>query len=99
MAKFLLTNKAVEDTSIWDYSCNKWSERQTENYYQMLINSFNEIADRPEMGKSYTSIVDNLKGVKVGKHIVFFQHGKNHKIQIVRILHEQMDWRNRIVEK
>lgn len=38
MAKYSLTNKAVEDLSdIWNYTFDHWSERQADIYYQMLI--------------------------------------------------------------
>lgn len=40
MAKFLLTNKAVEDLDkIWNYTVDKLSEEQADKYYQMLIDS------------------------------------------------------------
>ncbi|WP_417943207.1 type II toxin-antitoxin system RelE/ParE family toxin [Flavobacterium sp. RS13.1] len=38
MAKYYLTNKAVEDLSeIWDYTIEVWSEMQAENYYGLLL--------------------------------------------------------------
>ena len=38
MAKYNLTNKAVEDLAkIWDYTFEQWSEQQADNYYEMLI--------------------------------------------------------------
>ena len=33
MAKYSLTNKAVEDlTNIWDYTFEKWNENQADKY-------------------------------------------------------------------
>ncbi len=38
MAKYKLTNKAVEDLSkIWDYTFEVWSEQQADKYYDGLI--------------------------------------------------------------
>ena len=38
MASYLLTNKAVEDlTEIWHYTYYKWSEKQADKYYKMLL--------------------------------------------------------------
>ena len=52
MAKYLLTNKAVEDlTQIWNYTIDKWSESQADNYYKMLLDYFNDIAHNPDIGK------------------------------------------------
>ena len=48
MAKYHLTNKAVEDlTNIWEYTVDTWSERQADDYYNMLIASFQKITENP----------------------------------------------------
>ena len=48
MAKFYLTNKAVEDLGdIWDFSVETWSETQAEIYYSLLIDSCQELANQP----------------------------------------------------
>ncbi|HBX52789.1 MAG: plasmid stabilization protein [Bacteroidetes bacterium RIFOXYA12_FULL_35_11] len=96
MAKFFLTNKAVEDLSdIWLYTLENWSEKQADIYYQLLIASFEEISFNPNIGKNYFDILDCLQGLKVGMHIVFYRQVKKN-IEIIRILHEQMDLKNRI---
>jgi toxin ParE1/3/4 len=100
MAKFELTRKAVEDLGdIWNYTYENWSEHQADIYYQLLIESFKEIARSPGIGKNYKEIVDRLRGFKVGRHIIFFREMENQKVLIIRILHEQMDLKNRIIEK
>ena len=61
MAKYKLTNKAVEDlTKIWDYTFEVWSEKQANKYYEMLIWNCQEIADNPNLGKKYNEITQNL---------------------------------------
>lgn len=53
MAKFCLTNKAVEDLgNKWDYSVKTWSENQAEISYSLLIDSCQELANQPCLGKS-----------------------------------------------
>lgn len=100
MAKLELTKKAVEDLAdIWNYTYENWSERQADKYYQLLVESFKEIADNLRIGKNYSEIVERLRGFKVGRHIVFFRKMEGSKIEIIRILHEQMDLKNRIIEK
>ncbi len=100
MAKFELTKKAVEDLAdIWNYTYENWSENQADKYYQLLMDSFKEIAGNPNIGKNYHGIAENLRGFKVGRHIVFFQKIESPKVEIIRILHEQMDLKDRIIEK
>ena len=55
MSKYELTNKAVEDlTGIWEYTIEKWSEQQADRYYNLLLDSCQDIADNPELGKIMT---------------------------------------------
>jgi toxin ParE1/3/4 len=84
---------------IWNYTYENWSEHQADIYYQLLIESFKEIARDPGIGKNYQGISDRIRGFKVGRHIVFYQEMEGRKIEIVRILHEQMDVKSRIIEK
>lgn len=100
MAKYKLTNKAVDDlTRIWNYTFDKWSENQADKYYAMLIDSFEQVANNPESGKNYSGVTENLFGFNAGKHIVFYRRIEDAEIEITRILHEQMDLKNRIKEK
>ena len=100
MAKYKLTNKAVDDlTQIWNYTINKWSESQADKYYRMLIDTCEEIANNTDLGKNYTGVTENLFGFKVGRHIIFYRLIEENEIEITRILHEQMDLKNRIKDK
>ena len=99
MAKYQLTNKAVEDlTRIWDYTFDKWSEKQADKYYEMLLENCQHIADDPNIGKNYEEIKDELFGLKANRHIIFYRKSNNNTIEITRILHERMDLKNRINE-
>jgi toxin ParE1/3/4 len=100
MAKYKLTNKAVNDlTQIWNYTFNKWSEYQADKYYQMLLDNFNEVANSPDLGNNYSEVTSNLLGFRAGRHIIFYRKIEQNEIEITRILHEQMDLKNRIKEK
>lgn len=99
MTEFKLTNKAVEDLSkIWDYTFEVWSERQADNYYEALISNFQEIANNPNLGKNYDGITQNLLGIKVNRHIIFYRTFDENYIEITRILHQRMDLRKQILE-
>lgn len=99
MAKFKLTNKAVEDLSkIWDYTFEVWSERQADKYYESLISNCQEIANNPGLGKKYEGITQNLLGMKTNRHIIFYRILNENYIEITRILHERMDLKKRISE-
>lgn len=95
----MLTNKAVEDLSkIWDYTYEVWSESQADKYYELIIETCQEIADRPTIGKSYKEISNEIFGLSVGKYIVFYRELNPKEIEIIRILHGRMDLKNRLDE-
>ncbi len=99
MANYILTNKAVEDLAkIWDYTYEVWSETQADRYYEMLLDSCKELADEKISGKNYPEIMQNILGLKVGLHIIFFRKLKGRRIEIARILHSRMDLKNRMQE-
>lgn len=99
MAKYQLTNKAVEDlTNVWNYTFDKWSEQQADSYYELLLDSCQDIANKPDLGKNYEGVKQDLFGLKSNRHIIFYRKFKDKSIEITRILHERMDLKNRINE-
>ena len=97
MADFFLTKKAVADLSeIWNYTFDKWSEKQADLYYQMLLDNFRAIAKNPALGKSYDGVFKKIFGHKAGRHIIFYRKLNINEVEITRILHEKMDIKNRI---
>lgn len=100
MAKPRFTNRAVDDlTNIWEYTLVKWSERQADYYYEMLISSCTEIANAPDLGKEYHSIASDLFGLRANRHIIFYRVLDSQIVEIIRILHVRMDLKSRILEK
>ncbi len=92
MAKYFLTNKAVEDLSkIWEYTYETWSENGAGKYYDLLISSFQEIVQNPGIGKNYAEIDSAILGLRVSKHIVFYQLTQSGDVEIIRILHQRTD--------
>ena len=97
MAKFYLTNKAVEDLGeIWNYTVETWSENQAEIYYSLLIDSCQELANKPNQGKSYEIVETNVLGFKIGQHVIFYRVVTEKEIEVVRILHGMMDIKNHL---
>ena len=97
MAKLRFTNQAISDLAqIWSYTFNNWSEKQADIYYRMLIESCTDLASNPESGKRYPEINNDLQGIKAGRHIIFYHSIESNEVEIIRILHEQMDLKRRL---
>ena len=99
MAKYFLTNKAVEDLSkIWDYTYEVWSENQADKYYFELLNDCRELSENQILGKNYVEIQKEIFGYQSGQHLIFYRVLNDNEIEIIRILHSRMDLKNRIQE-
>ena len=99
MAKYFLTNKAVEDLSkIYEYTFEFWSENQADKYYEELINFCQLLAENQMIGRIYTEIYPDLYGFLAHKHIIFYRILTKDEIEVTRILGAEMDLKNRIKE-
>lgn len=99
MASYVLSNKAILDLSgIWEYTFDTWSEKHADKYYFMLLETCQDLADRKVSGKYYFEIEEELLGYRAGQHIIFYKQSNNNNIEVIRILHVQMDLKNRIQE-
>lgn len=99
MAKYIITNKAVDDlTNIWDYTYEVWSENQADKYYNELLEDCQTLTDNQNYGKNYDEISLEIFGYKSGQHILFYRKLSEKEIEITRFLHSHMDLKNRIQE-
>ena len=99
MAKVILRQEAIDDLNdIWDYTFEQWSENQADKYYSTLRFACKEIGENPDVGEEYTGIRRDLLGLKSGKHIIFYHLISEDEIEVIRILHERMDLKNRLTE-
>jgi toxin ParE1/3/4 len=97
MVRVIFRQEAINDLSdIWEYTLRKWSEKQADYYYETLRFSCSEIGKNPKIGRDYSGISKNLFGLKSGRHIIFYHKASDDKIEIIRILHERMDLKNRL---
>ncbi len=96
MYNVIFSQKSVEDLSnIWRYTANKWSIKQADKYYNILISFCKNIATNPFLyGMKYDEIIDKLFGAIIKEHIVFYKINDN-EIIIIRILHKRMYFKNK----
>ena len=99
MAKVILRQKAIDDlNNIWNYTFEQWSENQANKYYATIKLACKEIGMNPFLGREYHRISKNLLGLNSGKHIIFYQLISENEIEVIRILHESMDLKQRMTE-
>jgi toxin ParE1/3/4 len=97
MARYILTNEAVKDLEeIWIYTYQKWSIEQADRYYNLIIDEIEFLSSNPFSGRSMDYIKEGYKVSKVKSHLVFYKIITNEAIEIIRVLHQRMDVKNRM---
>jgi toxin ParE1/3/4 len=97
MAKYRFSNKALNDLiSIWDYTVEEWSESQAEKYYDLIMASCADLAEDPQLGRSYNILAMNILGYKCGRHIILYREISKSEIVVERVLHGMMDLKSKI---
>ena len=91
MKSFVLSPAAEIDLDdIWDYSVEKWGERQAERYVRMIQDTIIGLTDGTQFSHSAQHVRPDYCKVLVGSHVLFFK-GDEKVIDVVRILHQRMD--------
>ena len=96
--KIVIQEQALVDLEqIWLYTFETWSLEQADRYYDLIIKEINFLATRPSYGKSQAHLRKGYFSTQMKSHIIFYKH-TDLEIQIIRILHENMDIPNRLNE-
>lgn len=79
----------IDLEDIWLYSFETWGKDQADKYHGEIVTAFEELGQ----GKRHVRPVLARAGYSkslVGKHVIFFRN-EPQSIDIIRILHQQMD--------
>lgn len=91
MKSLVFRHQAITDLNdIWNYTYSNWSETQADKYYLQIQTCCADLSQNPFLGRSYKEIYVGLRGIPVGKHIVFYLI-LGTEIHVIRILHQSMD--------
>ena len=87
---FKVTAKARYDLlQIGQYTELKWGKSQRNHYLKQLDDAFNLIAVNPKIGKDRSHVLTGYRSFQQGSHVVYYK--ESNVIEIIRVLHEQMD--------
>jgi toxin ParE1/3/4 len=92
MATFKLSSKAKGDLlKIGRYTQKRWDKRQRNTYLKMLDDAFHVLGDNPNIGKPCDFVKKSYRRYPQGSHVIFYTSGPTASIEIVRVLHKNMD--------
>ena len=93
---FILTQKARSDlVAIAIYTQRRWNREQRNIYLKQLDDTFHALANNPQLGKSCDYIKHGYRKFPQGSHVIFYRQSSPVIIEVVRILHKQMDVNSR----
>lgn len=96
--KYKISNEALKDLElIWLYTFENWSKEQADRYFNLIIDEIENITKDPLSGKDYSVVRKGYLRSKVKSHFIFYKINRKEKvIEIIRILHQQMDIGSRL---
>jgi toxin ParE1/3/4 len=95
--QYRISQQAIDDLNdIWVYTFNKWSKKQADRYYDLIVEEIKFIADNYLVGKSAEQTRKNYRVTKIKSHLIFYRKIENGIVEIVRILHQRMDIKKHI---
>ena len=83
--------------NIWLYTFETWSIEQADRYFNLILDEIEFLAQNPNSGKDFNYIRKGYYRSKVKSHFIFYRINlKENVIEIIRILHQQMDIETRL---
>jgi len=96
--RYRLSRKANRDLNeIWEYTVENWSEEQADKYYQLLINEIELLVQYTD-NHIYSKELFGYKMHMVKSHLIFYKIAGQGAIEVVRVLHKNMDIKRKLSE-
>lgn len=95
----IYSSSAKQDViNIVYYTIDTWGERQATIYKNYLKAGEQTIKENPytPLSQSREELQAKLRSLKVEKHLIFYRLRNKKTIEIIRILHESMDFKQHI---
>lgn len=95
---YKISNEAqIDIEKIWLYTFNNWSLQQADRYINLILDEIEYLTQYPTSGKAYDHIREGYYRSKVKAHFIFYRiNTKEYEIEIIRVLHQQMDIDSRL---
>ena len=96
--KYIISVEASIDLeNIWLYTFENWSQEQADRYFNLIIDEIENISNDPSSGIDYSDIREGYFRSRVNSHYIFYKVNLKKKVvEIIRILHQQMDIESRL---
>jgi toxin ParE1/3/4 len=95
--KYRISKQAIADLNdIWVYTFHKWSKKQADRYYDLIIGEIEFISENYLTGKPAEQTRKNYQITKIKSHPIFYRKTGNEIVEIVRVMHQRIDIKKRL---
>lgn len=96
--RYFLRQKAKEDLKdIGRYTFKTWGRKQRDVYLAALYNCFEKLAAGGGHVRDCSHIWPGYKRYHCERHLIFFKEGSDGDIDIIRVLHQSMHVKDRLL--
>lgn len=78
-----------------EWSRKQWGTAQTRRYLDEIETQFQRLVENPMLGQDAELPHPGLRKIAAGRHTIFYM-ASDRSVEIVRILHQQMDHAGRL---
>lgn len=94
---YRLTPRAERDLEeIWLYTYSNWPLEQADHYHDEIMSGISAITAAPGPGQRLEDVRPGYQRYRCGAHFIFYRHAKGGLIEIIRVLHEKMDFESHL---
>lgn len=99
ISRYRISEKAIFDLEkIWLYTLSKWSREQADRYHNLIMDEIKFIVGNFELCQKIDFVRNGYRMSKVKSHLIFFKKTDDDIIEIIRILHQNMDIESRLIK-
>lgn len=97
--QYRISEKALNDLEkIWLYTYKKWSKELADRYHNLIIDEIEFMVNNYKLSGKIDYVREGYRITKVKSYLIFAKKSLDDIIEIVRILHQNMDIENRLKE-
>jgi toxin ParE1/3/4 len=97
---YKISKEASNDLEkIWLYTIETWSAEQADRYLNLIFDEIEYLCQKANSGSDFSHVRKDYLRSRVKSHFIFYKiNEKQSELEIIRILHQQMDIENRLNE-
>ncbi len=97
---YKISKEASNDLEkIWLYTIETWSAEQADRYLNLIFDEIEYLCQKPNSGSDFSPVRKDYLRSRVKSHFIFYKINEKHsELEIIRILHQQMDIKNQLNE-